>query len=278
MGNRCRYGGGLAEETELPDTPDYSLLDRAGVAASMFYPRAETYPPPDGATDLAIEVEPGVHVGARFYAFEREFPTVLYFHGNGEIASDHDDIALFYREIGLNLFVAEFRGYGTSNGTPTVASLIGDAHPVAQQFDAILDRLDYAPERFVMGRSLGAHPALEIAANKSERFRGLVIESGAGNIRRMLERTGLLDTELGGLLAATHESKVRSIAIPALLIHGEQDELVPLSTAHALSELLEHSRHRLVTIPGAGHNDLLWIGREQYFEAIRAFVAEALAS
>ena len=259
------------------DAPDYSLLDQVGAGAAMFYPRPESYPPPEGATDLAIEVDASVHVGARFYAFDRAFPTVLYFHGNGEIASDHDDIALFYRDIGLNLFVAEFRGYGRSNGTPTVTALIGDAHPVATQFHALLNRLDYAAERFVMGRSLGAHPALELAANRSERFSGLVIESGAGNIRRMLERTGLLDTELGGTLAAAHETKVRSIAIPALLIHGEQDELVPVSTAHALSALLEHSRHRLVTLPRAGHNDLLWVGRDQYFEAIRDFVAETLA-
>ena len=259
------------------DAPDYSLLDQIGASASMFYPRPEAYPPPEGASDVVIDVAPGVHVGARFYAFDRGFPTVLYFHGNGEIASDHDDIALFYRDIGLNLLVAEFRGYGRSNGTPTAAALVGDAHPTAEQFHALLDRLDYAPERFVMGRSLGAHPALEITANKSDRFRGLIIESGAGNIRRMLERTGLLDTEVGGMLAAAHETKVRSTSIPALLIHGEQDELVPLSTAHALSALLENSHHRLVTIPRAGHNDLLWVGRDQYFDAILEFVVDAVA-
>ena len=258
------------------DAPDYALLDRIGAAASMFYPRAEGYPPPDGATDLALEVESGVHIGARFYAFDRGYPTFLYFHGNGEIASDHDDIALFYRDIGLNLFVAEFRGYGRSNGVPTVASLIGDAHPVAEQFHRLLDQLDYNAERFVMGRSLGAHPALELAANGADRFRGLVLESGAGNVRRMLERTGLLDTELGGMLAAAHEAKVRSIALPVLLIHGEDDELVPVRTAHELSELLAGTSRRLVTIPRAGHNDLLWVGREQYFEAIRAFVSETL--
>jgi pimeloyl-ACP methyl ester carboxylesterase len=57
-----------------------------------------------------------------------------------------------------------------------------------------------------------------------------------------------------------------------LQIHGEQDELVPLRTAHELGALLEGASHTLVTIPGAGHNDLLWLGRERYFEAIRAFV------
>src|SRR5205085_9496075 len=106
------------------------------------------------------------------------------------------------------------------------------SHRVAAYFHAALDERRFSPRRLIMGRSLGAHPALELAANASDGFAGLIIESGAGNIRRMLERTGLLDTELGGALAAAHEAKITSIALPTLLIHGEQDDLVPLSNAH----------------------------------------------
>jgi len=257
--------------TELA-TPDYGLLDRAGVAASMFYPRPEDFEPPEGASDHAIEVAPGVHIGARWYPLAEATSALLYFHGNGEIASDQDGIAPMYHEIGASLLVAEFRGYGTSNGTPTMAALVGDAHPAVAYFHRLLDASGFEGSRFVMGRSLGAHPALEVAAHASNRLDGLILESGAAGIRRSLERTGVLDTELGGLLAAAHDAKVRSIRLPVLQIHGEQDELVPLRTAHELGALLEGASHTLVTIPGAGHNDLLWLGRERYFEAIRAFV------
>ena len=116
-----------------------------------------------------------------------------------------------------------------------------------------------------MGRSLGAHPALELAANGGSRFRGLILESGAGSIREMLGRLGLLDTEVGGQLAANHEAKIRSIVMPALLIHGERDQLVPLRTAEELHKLLEATSRHLVVIAGAGHNDILWVGRTQYF-------------
>lgn len=253
--------------------PDYALLDREGAAATMFYPRPDRVPPPPGATDHAIEVEPGVTVGARFYITDPSRPSVLYFHGNGEIASDHDGIAPLYAAIGLNLFVAEFRGYGRSTGQPSAAALVADAHPVATYFHHALDEQRFAEPRFIMGRSLGAHPALELAATASMRFRGLIIESGAGDLRRMLDRLGLLDTELGIQLAVAHEAKVRSIRLPTLLIHGEWDELVPLAAAEALSGLLSAAPHNLTLIPGAGHNDLLWAGREQYFEAIAELVA-----
>src|SRR5258708_2866958 len=102
------------------DAPNYALLDEAGVTGMMFYPRPDPFPPPPGATDHLIEVGPDAAIGARFYAFDPALPTILYFHGNGEVVSDHDTLAPLYRQAGANLFVAEFRGYGRSTGQPTL--------------------------------------------------------------------------------------------------------------------------------------------------------------
>ena len=259
--------------------PNYSLLDEAGLGGAMFYPRPNEGPPPAAASDHLIAVDsnltPPVVIGVRHYLTDAAWPTILYFHGNGEVASDHDGIAPLYRDIGINLFVAEFRGYGDSTGTPTYATLVSDAHPVVAAFHHILDQLGCAEERYIMGRSLGANPALEVAANAADRFRGLIIESGAGNIRRYLARTGLEDTELGGELAYAHEQKLRAIALPTLIIHGEIDILVPPSTAEALRDLLTGTAPTLEVIPQAGHNDLLWVGREQYLSAIDRLVQQS---
>jgi len=54
--------------------PDYALIDRAGAASFLFYPRPDPVPPPPGALDDEIAVEPGVVLGARFYGFERALP------------------------------------------------------------------------------------------------------------------------------------------------------------------------------------------------------------
>ena len=86
----------------------------------------------------------------------------------------------------FNLFVTEFRGYGRSAGRPSVAHLVSDARPLAERFHATLDEQGFDERRFVMGRSLGSQPALEIAARAGDRFRGLIIESGAASIRRLL--------------------------------------------------------------------------------------------
>jgi pimeloyl-ACP methyl ester carboxylesterase len=207
------------------------------------------------------------------YVSDAANPTILYFHGNGEVAGDHDSIAPFYYNEDTNLCVVEFRGYGKSTGRPSFAALVGDGAVSAELFHRLLDSRGFSEHRFVMGRSLGSQPALEVAARSPGRFRGLIIESGAGAIRGMLGRAGLDANEgAGAELAAAHDNKIRSINLPVLIIHGEQDELVPAARALELRELLGDGERELVMIPGAGHNDLLWRGQRPYFGALGAFV------
>lgn len=89
--------------------PDYSLLDLTPAGRSMFYPRRDWWPPPVGATDHSIPVDEGVAVAVRFYRYSVIAPTILFFHGNGEVAPEYDETAQFYRQIGVNLIVADYR-------------------------------------------------------------------------------------------------------------------------------------------------------------------------
>ncbi|MEM7254723.1 MAG: alpha/beta hydrolase [Pseudomonadota bacterium] len=246
---------------------DYWRLDELG-AAAIFFPRTDERPAPPGAEDLAIPLSEQVCLAARFYVTDSAAPTVLYFHGNGEVAADHDDIAPLYHRVSLNLFVAEFRGYGQSTGTPTFNNLVADAHSTLSFFHDLLNDRGFSAHRFVMGRSLGSHPALELAANQPERLNGLIIESGAGNLQRLLQRFGA-DDDPGALeLSARHTEKLRRISLPTLIIHGQRDDLVPVSQAHWLAETLGDSVWESLLVDGAGHNDLLWVDARGYFDAI----------
>jgi len=256
----------------LPE-PDYTLLDRPELTAFMFYPRATWDPPPPGASDHSIEVAPGVALACRFYHHSKDAPTLLFFHGNGEVASDYDETAPFYHSIGLNLFVADYRGYGRSGGRPSFSTMVADARAVFEAFRDLLAREGYRERRFVMGRSLGALSALEVAARYPADLGGLIIESGAGSTKgwfRMLLPSD--DRRPWEELHRRHLAKLRSIALPLLSIHGERDALIPLESALDLQEALGSARKELVVIPGAGHNDLFYLGMEQYLAAIRDFV------
>jgi len=256
--------------------PDYALLDRRGLARGLFYPRRDLSGPPPGATDHRIEVEEGVELAGRFYPLDPSRPAILFFHGNGEIAGDYDGIAPAYHGIGANLFVADYRGYGGSDGIPSFASLIGDAHPVLAGFHTLLDEGGFEGGRFVMGRSLGSLPAAELAATAHERLAGLIIESGAPGLARLRQRAGIdaSDSEITALVEA-HDARLANIRLPVVHIHGEWDQIIPLEYGVAFHEQLTTDEKQLVIIPGAGHNDIGWVGRELYFETLARFIARS---
>ena len=90
----------------------------------------------------------------------------------------------------------------------------------------------------------------------------------------MLQRFGFdVQQGEGADLVEAHEAKIRSIQMPLLVIHGEWDELIPLQQAVELYEMLPHVERELLIIPGAGHNDLLWAGLQDYFGGIQRFVS-----
>lgn len=255
---------------------DYALVDRLGIGRQMFFPRPDLSPTPPGAEDLRIEVAPGISVHARFHPASASSPTILFFHGNGEVVSDYDDVAEQYRSIGLGLFVADYRGYGPSDGRPSFAAIVEDAHPVATRFHAVLDERRFTAARFVMGRSMGSHPALELAARASARLSGLILESGVGHLSRLVRFFSgrEIPAEAQAVFDA-HADKVRSITLPTLVLHGREDELVPVETAVEFHGMLTTPEKELVIIPGVGHNDIFYNGRERYFAAIRSFTSSA---
>jgi uncharacterized protein len=255
----------------LSHQPDYSILDRPEILQFIFYPRQEWTPPPASAIDYMVDVEPGLSVSCRFYPVWGDSPCILYFHGNGEVACDHDWIAPLYNRLGISLFVADYRGYGRSGGTPSFSSVAADAHPIFRFFLETARSSGSSRPLFVMGRSLGSHPAVELASCYPEHFSGLIVESGAPNPARLANRFGLSSERMDELAEAV-STRIRSIELPALIIHGERDSLIPVDEGKRLFEELGSRDKRLLIIPGADHNDMMLVGTGQYFSAIRDFV------
>ena len=97
---------------------DYSVIDRSSLLQYIFYPRDDRTPCPDRAFDFAVTVQEGVEVSCRAYLADATWPSILYFHGNGEVVSDYDYIAPLFKKEGINLLVADYRGYGRTRGDP----------------------------------------------------------------------------------------------------------------------------------------------------------------
>jgi alpha-beta hydrolase superfamily lysophospholipase len=251
---------------------DSSLLDRPEVSRYIFYPRRDPLPQDDIAL-YPVEVEQGISVVCRFYPASRGIATILYFHGNGETAGDYDLVSSLYTALGINLFVADYRGYGLSSGEPTIGHILEDAHPIYERLREVLQEGGYAEAIFVMGRSLGSAPAIELAFQSPDALQGLIVESGFSDAFRLLSYIGV------PLAIPPHHGegfpngeKMRSIRIPTLLIHAAEDHLIPLSEAEELLHLCAAVEKRLVVIPRADHNTLMMVGRDRYLQAIEGFI------
>jgi len=255
----------------LAHQADYSILDRPEILQFIFYPRRDWTPPPPDASDYRVPVEEEVSISCRFYPAGAGSPCVLYFHGNGEVVCEHDWIAQLYNRQGIGLFVADYRGYGLSDGTPSFASMTADAHPICEFFLETVRPLGQGAPLFVMGRSLGSHCAVELAFHYQERFKGLIVESGSSNMARLLEPFDLSSEPLRGLGEAI-AARIRAITLPALVIHGEWDSLIPVDEAVTLYEEIGSQEKRLVIVPGADHNSIMAVGMELYLSAIKEFV------
>jgi alpha-beta hydrolase superfamily lysophospholipase len=256
-----------------------SILDQPAVLRVMFYPR-RSWPGISLASNVhdgRVEVQSGVSVGYSLHLAQPQSPLILYFHGNGEIARDYNSIAPLYTGLGISLLVADYRGYGWSDGFPTASNLVHDAPLVFKALAQVLGEAEVqVPQRvFVMGRSLGSAAAIEVARCHQEAIAGLIIESGFAHTLHLLARLGVVLEDLDEAQDVfANLIKISQISLPTLVIHGGDDKLIPASEGVALYEGLAApaDEKRLVVIPGAGHNDLLALGAATYFEAIRDFV------
>jgi hypothetical protein len=251
----------------------YSALDRPEVLSLIFYPRKNVSVPPPSSSDHLIPVDKDVSIACRLYTQNLKSASILCFHGNGEVISDYDYLAPLYNQLGINLFVAEYRGYGASQGEPTFSTMISDATILFDSFVKILNQSHYSKRIFVMGRSLGSVSALEIACHHQKQIGGLIIESGFGSVLKFLLHQdfpiGFLDfkdADFPNLI------KIRSVTIPTLIIHGRRDTCIPPSEAQVLFENAAAENKRLVIIPGADHNNIMQVGLERYLRVIRKFV------
>lgn len=265
---------------------DYSSFDNPEILHFLFYPREEIRSTASNPVskagqieELLIPVEGGCFIGARFHYFDKKAPAILFFHGNGEIVADYDELAPAYLAKGINFLPVDYRGYGLSSGVPTLTSMMRDAHVIFEFVEKWLKNHSFTGPLIIMGRSLGSASALEIAANYESRIHGLIIESGFAYTLPLLKTLGVdvdrlkIKEEKG----MNNLDKVRRFKKPFLVIHAESDQIIPFNDGQALFDASPATVKKLLTIPGANHNTIFTEGFKDYMQAIYELALRARA-
>ncbi len=245
-------------------------------ARQMLYPAPPVQvpsPPPEPLEEAWLDLPTGGRAHAWSYVpadLPASAPVVLFFHGNGENLETLRWAGVFEEmgELGVAVFAADFPGYGRSSGTPTEEGLIamGDA--------AVAWVKKRHPERplVVAGWSLGAALAIATVDRHPKDVRGLIALSPWTTLAEVAR--GIFPEVAVRMMLKEHydsRSAAKRIQVPALVIHGEMDDLIPAAHGKEISSVLAGPA-RWVPVSRTGHNDLL--GRREVWEAMTQFLSE----
>ncbi|MCX5725132.1 MAG: alpha/beta hydrolase [Nitrospirae bacterium] len=216
--------------------------------------------------------------GTKLFGWYVEGPAtsgvILWCHGNaGNIINRLENLKLLY-QLGLSVFLFDYRGYGRSQGRPSEDGLYQDA---LGAYDYLTRTRMIRPERIVLfGRSLGAAVAGELAVQKPAA--GLILESSFPSIEAVAK------FHYGGLpvhwlLGADFRliDRLPQLSLPKLIIHGDKDDIVPLELGRQVFEAAKPPKFFYV-IEGADHNDTYQVGGTAYFKRWAEFVQSSIRS
>lgn len=251
-----------------------SILDRMMV---YFPERAISATPADVGldySDVNLTTSDGVRIHGWHVPGESR-TTLLWLHGNaGNISHRVDNIAVLNRLTGLSVLIIDYRGYGLSVGSPSEKGLYLDAEAAFKYLTSEVG-LDPVEDIVLFGRSLGVGVAAEMATRHA--VRGVILESGFTSVTGMAgaTRPSWMAAALLPLLDARYDtlSKMSLIKSPVLVVHGEQDEIVPFSMARELYDAAGEPR-RFHAVRGAGHNNVYERGGAAYFNALKVFISD----
>jgi abhydrolase domain-containing protein 17 len=221
----------------------------------IFMPQAASYQ--DNTDILKLPVSNTEKISARY------FPkyTILYSHGN---ASDLGDMRPTFDRLnkwGFSVFAYDYRGYGTSDGSPSEKNVYQDADAA---YAYLTKELKIPPQQIIIyGQSVGGGAASELAAKHP--VAGLILESTFTSAFRVVVPVPILPFD-----KFTNQDKLSKVRCPVLVMHGEADDIIPLQHGQGLYASAPEPKQSL-WIPGAGHNDFMEVAGDRQQKALLSF-------
>ncbi|MFH1768224.1 MAG: alpha/beta hydrolase [Candidatus Omnitrophota bacterium] len=237
---------------------------------SIFFPSQEIENTPSifglKYEDIFIPAPDGIKLNAWFIPSEGSKYTLLFFHGNaGNISTRLDKIQIL-NSINTNVFIVDYRGYGLSEGKSNEKNAYTDAEIA---YDYLINERKLQPSNIIVyGESLGGAMAVDLAAKK--KIKGIILEgtfsSGTdmGRVIYPFIPRFLFSKILDSI------GKIRQIDVPKLVIHSQEDEVVPFKLGKKLFDSADPPK-QFVKIHG-GHNSAFLDSQDIYVSAIAAFL------
>ena len=219
---------------------------------------------------LRLTTEDGIRLHGWFVPCSGCRRTFLVLHGNaGNIGHRLPWIEMLHG-LQAQVLIIDYRGYGLSEGKPFEDGLYRDARAASSWWAG---RFTGSDQRLILiGESLGGAVAVDLATHVQAS--GLILQStfpSAWDMAKTMFPIGLLQPLTG--VRFDSAAKIRGVKCPKLFIHGNRDEIVPFRLGRKFFELSPEPK-QFWEVPGAGHNDLIWVAGPDYNRAISEFLRQ----
>lgn len=184
-------------------------------------------------------------------------------------------VSLFHVDFGYNVVIYSYRGYGKSTGLPLETGLKLDAKRIMQHI--MTDDAQLSASSLVMyGRSLGGAVGIHIAAQYPDAVLGLILENTFLSIPKTVPHIFPMLRYVTRFVHQKWESEAVVPAIPshipALLLSGGRDEIVPPDHMERIYELLPCTDKTILRYELSCHNNMVL--QPGYWESIHQFIRE----
>lgn len=200
--------------------------------------------------DLYLTTSDNVTINAWFMKNPRATSTLIFAHGNAGTMSDRLLKAKFFYDLGLNVLLFDYRGYGKSHGHPTEKGVYLDAQAV---YDHLKLRQDIDQGRIIAyGASLGGIVAVDLACHRPINL--LIVDSSITSAR---EAAALFYPYIPSFLMRVKFdsiAKVARIDTPKIFMHSPDDRTIPYAMGRRLFEVALEPKEFIVT--SGGHNEI----------------------
>ncbi len=255
----------------------FCLLLYISQAGLIYYPSPDIFTTPDKIgleyEDAHFQTADSTKLHGWFIPADSARGIVLFCHGNaGNISHRFESIEIFH-ELGLSVFIFDYRGYGKSDGKPTEKGTYLDSEAALEY---IIDNWHIAPSEIIyFGRSLGGAIASWLAVEHPPKM--LIIESAFTSTADLgSEIYPFVPVKL--LLRFKYKTieNLRKINCPVLVIHSRDDDIIPFEHGQKLFEAANEPK-RFLEIFGT-HNNGFSISGTVYQKGLEEFINQYIAN
>lgn len=217
--------------------------------------------------DVNIKTKDGLNINGWYIKGRPKEYTILILHGNGgNISNRLEFISMFY-EMGLSVFIIDYRGYGRSEGSPTEKGTYLDSEAAWQY---IVKEKNTDPKKTViLGRSLGGPVAARLASKHEPA--GLILDSTFSSLAKLASEL-YYGLPLQNFIRIKYDTLgyLKNVRVPVLFIHSVEDDYIDIQHSIVMHEQrLKESA--LLKIRG-GHNDNYIVSKGIYIEGLKKFI------